>query len=237
MPEIGRSWAFPPELQPSRVRRGRLRLRSRALDSVVSACARRSPSEAFTAGDPRHRARRQRRRHPRRRPRAHHRLPHHRGARPIWAHAPTVGAAVEGHPIAYDQATGFGLVQPLAPVCSQGTLRAAARAALRRRRRRQRRSCVCRSRRARRTRCKARLRDRKPRVRRLLGSTCSTRRCSQRPRIRKWSGAALVDDGRHRLIGVGSLLVCRKRGAGDEEVQGNMFVPIDPAGAAPRRSR
>jgi S1-C subfamily serine protease len=40
----------------------------------------------------------------------------------------------------------------------------------------------------------------------------------------EWSGAALVDDA-GRLVGVGSLLV--QESVGDETVQGNMFVPID----------
>jgi len=40
----------------------------------------------------------------------------------------------------------------------------------------------------------------------------------------EWSGAALVDDS-GRLVGVGSLLV--QESVGEETVQGNMFVPID----------
>jgi len=40
----------------------------------------------------------------------------------------------------------------------------------------------------------------------------------------EWSGAALLD-GRGRLIGIGSLLVQEQ--VGDDTVQGNMFVPID----------
>ena len=40
----------------------------------------------------------------------------------------------------------------------------------------------------------------------------------------QWGGAALLD-GDGRLIGVGSLLV--QESVEDEEVQGNMFVPVD----------
>ena len=62
--------------------------------------------------DARHRAGRQRRRHPRGRPGADHRLSHHRG-RDGLAHL-SDGRAVPGHVLAYDQETGFGLVQALA---------------------------------------------------------------------------------------------------------------------------
>jgi S1-C subfamily serine protease len=40
----------------------------------------------------------------------------------------------------------------------------------------------------------------------------------------EWSGAALVDD-RGRLVGIGSLFLQEQ--AGDTEVRGNMFVPVD----------
>ena len=65
--------------------------------------------------DPGHRAGRQRRRHPRERPGAHHRLPDHRG-RGGLADQPPTGASCPAHALAYDQETGFGLVQALGPL-------------------------------------------------------------------------------------------------------------------------
>ena len=104
------AWAFPPDLQPSPDEVA-FELKP-ALDAVVSVRAE-IPDEAFTAGI----------------------LGTERvgngvviradglvltigylitEAQTIWL-ANNAGAAVEAHPMAYDQATGFGLVLPLRP--------------------------------------------------------------------------------------------------------------------------
>ncbi|MEO5764827.1 MAG: S1C family serine protease [Casimicrobiaceae bacterium] len=126
------------------------------------------------------------------------------------------GTTIAGHPLAYDFATGFGLVQPLgrlpAPALAQGTTgsvdvdddvyvighggRAHA--------------------------LKARIIARREFAgywEYLLDDALFTA-----PPHPAWSGAALVDDA-GRLIGIGSLLVQEE--VGDDTVQGNMFVPVD----------
>ena len=126
------------------------------------------------------------------------------------------GATVAGHPLAYDFATGFGLVQPLgrlpAPPLPQGSaadlavdddvfvLGHGGRAHA----------------------LKAHLIARREFAgywEYMLDEALFTA-----PPHPEWSGAALVDDA-GRLIGIGSLLV--QEAVGDEQVQGNMFVPID----------
>ncbi len=126
------------------------------------------------------------------------------------------GTTVAGHPLAYDFATGFGLVQPLgrlpAPPLAQGSTTGIAvdddvyvighggRAHA----------------------LKARVIARREFAgywEYLLDDAFFTA-----PPHPEWSGAALVDDG-GRLIGIGSLLVQEQ--VGDDTVQGNMFVPID----------
>ena len=126
------------------------------------------------------------------------------------------GMTVAGHPLAYDFATGFGLVQPLgrltAPPLAQGNTAGIAvdddvyvighggRAHA----------------------LKARIIARREFAgywEYLLDDAFFTA-----PPHPEWSGAALVDDS-GRLIGIGSLLVQEQ--VGDDTVQGNMFVPID----------
>ena len=118
-----KDWAFPAELRP-KPEDWRFDLDARARRG--GAAARRDPGGRLHRADPRHRARRQRRGDPRRRPGAHHRLPDHRGERDLAHHQQGRGRA-GGFPLAYDQATGFGLVQPLGKLGVQGRSRAAAR--------------------------------------------------------------------------------------------------------------
>jgi S1-C subfamily serine protease len=136
-------------------------------------------------------------------------------AETIWV-TTNSGATIAGHPLAYDFATGIGLVQPLgrlpAPPLVQGSTdnlavdddvfiighggRAHA--------------------------LKARIIARREFAgywEYLLDDAFFTA-----PAHPEWSGAALVDGG-GRLIGIGSLLVQEQMG--DDTVQGNMFVPID----------
>ncbi len=126
------------------------------------------------------------------------------------------GATVAGHPLAYDFATGFGLVQPLgrlpAPPLPQGSaadlavdddvyvLGHGGRAHA----------------------LKAHLIARREFAgdgEYLLDVALFTT-----PPHPEWSGAALLDDD-GRLIGIGSLFV--QEPDGDEVRKGNMFVPID----------
>jgi S1-C subfamily serine protease len=210
MPEIA-NWAFPPELQPA-AEAVRFDLR-RALDAVVLLRAE-IPEEAFTAdilgtervgngvviGDD--------------------------GlvltigyliteARGIWL-TNNAGAAVPAHPLAYDQATGFGLVLPLGPLSAPTLARGRAATvsvgsdvyvvghggrshAL-----------------------KARLVSRREFAgywEYVLDEALFTA-----PAHPQWGGTALLD-GNGELIGIGSLLV--QESVQDEEVQGNMFVPVD----------
>jgi len=205
------SWAFPPELQPSPDEVS-FDLKA-ALDAVVSVRAE-IPDEAFTAGI----------------------LGTERTgngvvirddglvltigyliteAQTIWL-TNNAGAAVEAHPMAYDQASGFGLVLPLRPLAAPAL---------------------------------ARGRSDKVHVGQVVyvighggrAHALTARLVSRRefagyweyvldealftaPAHPQWGGAALVDE-HGRLIGIGSLLV--QESVEDEEVQGNMFVPVD----------
>ncbi|TMG98531.1 MAG: serine protease [Betaproteobacteria bacterium] len=126
------------------------------------------------------------------------------------------GATVAGHPLAYDFASGFGLVVPLgkldAPSLARGSATTAgvdddvfvvghgglAHA------------------------LKARViakREFAGYWEYLLDEALFTA-----PPHPEWSGAALLDDS-GRLLGVGSLLV--QEAVGEDTVQGNMFVPVD----------
>ena len=137
----------------------------------------------------------------------------------IWL-TTNAGAVVAGHALAYDQATGFGLVQPLgklhAPLLERGAAAAlnagdevyvighGGRAHS----------------------LKARLvakREFAGYWEYLLEEALFTA-----PAHPQWGGAALVDqDG--RLAGIGSLLVQEVAGeeSAQDSAQGNMFVPID----------
>ena len=139
-------------------------------------------------------------------------------AETIWL-TTNSGVTVPGHPLAYDFATGFGLVQPLgrlkAPMLAQGTIATAepdddvyiighgGRAHA----------------------LKARIiakREFAGYWEYMLDEALFTA-----PPHPEWSGAALVDET-GRLLGIGSLLV--EEAVGDETVQGNMFVPVDLVG-------
>jgi len=133
----------------------------------------------------------------------------------IWLSS-NAGTVVPGHALAYDQATGFGLVQPLGklgtPMLERGTTAAVnagdevyvighgGRAHA----------------------LKAKLvakREFAGYWEYLLEEALFTA-----PAHPQWGGAALLDRG-GRLIGIGSLLV--QETEGEDAVQGNMFVPID----------
>jgi S1-C subfamily serine protease len=128
-------------------------------------------------------------------------------------------AAVPGHPLAYDQATGFGLVQPLGrlgvPVLKRGSAAACA------------------------------VGDdvfvigRGGRTHALKAKVIAKREFAgyweyvldeaifTAPAHPEWAGAALLgEDG--RLLGIGSLLV--QESVDGQTVQGNMMVPIDLLG-------
>jgi len=126
------------------------------------------------------------------------------------------GSVVEGHPLAYDFATGFGLVLPLGrldlPTIERGSATAV-------------------------------LEDDEVYVvghggrGHALKATVFAKRefagfweylldtaLFTTPPHPEWSGAALLDE-QGRLIGIGSLL--RQEKIGDDVVDGNMFVPVD----------
>src|SRR5947208_4370058 len=205
------NWAFPPEMQPN-AEELRFDLEA-ALDSMVLLRSE-VPEDAFTAGI----------------------LGTERigngvvirddglvltigylitEATTIWLNT-NKGAAVAGHPLAYDQATGFGLVQPLgklaAPALSRGTA-ASCRVAD---------DVVVAGHGGRKHALKAKLSARREFAgywEDVLGDALFTT-----PAHPHWSGAALVDaDG--QLAGIGSLYVQEK--LEDDEIRGNMFVPID----------
>ena len=126
------------------------------------------------------------------------------------------GAVVEGHPLAYDFATGFGLVLPLgqldAPMIKRGSAALVAEED------------------------EVYVVGHGGRSHALKASVFAKREFAgfweylldtalfTTPPHPEWSGAALLDD-RGRLVGIGSLLLQEK--SGDDVVDGNMFVPID----------
>jgi S1-C subfamily serine protease len=205
------NWAFPPEMQPND-EEARFDLEA-ALDSMVLLRAE-VPEDAFTAGI----------------------LGTERigngvvirddglvltigylitEATTIWLNTNS-GKAVQGHPLAYDQPTGFGLVQPLgvldAPALPRGT------------------AAVCHvgddvvlaGHGGRKHALKAKLiakREFAGYWEYVLDEALFTA-----PAHPHWSGAALIS-GEGRLLGVGSLMV-QEEIAG-RSVQGNMIVPID----------
>jgi len=126
------------------------------------------------------------------------------------------GTVVSGHALAYDQATGFGLVQPLgdlgAPALERGTSAAV-----------QAGDDVC-------------VLGHGGRAHALKARVFAKREFAgyweyliddalfTTPAHPQWGGAALVDV-QGKLVGIGSLLL--QETVGEREEQGNMFVPID----------
>src|SRR5206468_6484662 len=205
------NWAFPPEMQP-RTNEARFDLEG-ALDSMVLLRAE-VPEDAFTAGI----------------------LGTERigngvviredglvltigylitEATTVWLNS-NAGKAVAAHPVAYDQPSGFGLVQPLgklgAPALARGTAA----------------SCrvgddvVVAGHGGRKHALRAKLiakREFAGYWEYVLDEALFTA-----PAHPHWSGAALIS-GEGRLVGLGSLMVQEELGG--RTVQGNMMVPID----------
>ena len=126
------------------------------------------------------------------------------------------GKAVAGYPLAYDQPTGFGLVQPLGPLGVSALERGSAG------------SCsvgdevVVAGQGGREHSLKAKVfakREFAGYWEYVLDEAVFTR-----PAHPQWGGAALIG-GDGRLLGIGSLLVQEQ--VGGANVQGNMIVPID----------
>ncbi len=126
------------------------------------------------------------------------------------------GAALPGFPLAYDQATGFGLVQPLGKLDAGMLARGSA------------------------ARCRVGdelvVAGHGGRAHALLASVFAKREFAgyweylleealfTRPAHPQWGGAAAIGlDG--KLLGIGSLFVQEKQD--DESIEGNMLVPID----------
>ena len=128
------------------------------------------------------------------------------------------GVVVQGHPLAYDQGTGFGLVLPLgrlaAPALERGSATRAAEGD----------DVVVVGHGGRSHALKANIvakREFAGYWEYLLDQALFTA-----PPHPQWAGAALVA-GDGRLIGIGSLLVQDRESLGGKAEQGNMFVPID----------
>jgi S1-C subfamily serine protease len=126
------------------------------------------------------------------------------------------GAVLAGHPLAYDQTSGFGLVMPLgrlgAPALARGS---AARA-------RVGEDVLVAGHGGRAHALKAQLFDK----REFAGywEYVLDEALFAAPAHPQWGGTALIG-GDGKLLGVGSLLVEEKHG--EKSVQGNMFVPVD----------
>jgi len=127
------------------------------------------------------------------------------------------GTVVAGHPLAYDQASGFGLVQPLGPLGVAALVRGSVG------------SCevgddvIIAGHGGRRHTLKTQIfakREFAGYWEYLLDEALFTA-----PAHPQWGGAALID-AFGRLLGIGSLLV-RDTTDGTSQVPGNMFVPID----------
>ncbi|MEW6688402.1 MAG: S1C family serine protease [Pseudomonadota bacterium] len=136
-------------------------------------------------------------------------------AQSIWL-ASNRGAAVAGHALAYDQATGFGLVLPLAPLGVRPLARGSAAAAV------PGDEVIVIGHGGRTHSLKARIvakREFAGYWEYVLDYALFTA-----PAHPQWGGAALLGaDG--RLIGIGSLLV--QEALGERAVDGNMFVPVE----------
>jgi S1-C subfamily serine protease len=133
----------------------------------------------------------------------------------IWL-TTSQGAAVAGFPLAYDQATGFGLIQPLGPLGVPALERGSAASC------RVGESVVLAGHGGLAHALKARVfakREFAGYWEYVLDEAVFTA-----PAHPQWGGAALIGaDG--RLLGIGSLLVQEQ--VGTNEMQGNMIVPID----------
>jgi S1-C subfamily serine protease len=126
------------------------------------------------------------------------------------------GAVLPGHPLAYDQQSGFGLVLPLGRLGAPALARGSAAAA------RVGDDMVVAGHGGRAHALKARLFDK----REFAGywEYVLDEALFAAPAHPQWGGSALIGaDG--KLLGIGSLLVEEK--AGEDGVQGNMFVPVD----------
>ena len=126
------------------------------------------------------------------------------------------GSVVQGYPLAYDFATGFGLVQPLGrprwPVLERGSVASVAEDD----------DVFVIGHGGRQHALKATVFAKREFAgfwEYLLDEALFTT-----PPHPEWSGTALLDDD-GRLVGIGSLLLQEK--SGDETVDGNMFVPVD----------
>ena len=136
-------------------------------------------------------------------------------AETIWL-TTNAGVVVSGHALAYDQATGFGLVQPLgdlqAPLLARGSSAALAEGE----------DVFVIGHGGRAHALKARViakREFAGYWEYLIDDALFTA-----PAHPQWGGAALLD-ARGRLVGIGSLLL--QEAVGENAEQGNMFVPID----------
>ncbi len=136
-------------------------------------------------------------------------------ARSIWL-TTNSGTVMAGHPLAYDQTTGFGLVQPLGrlgvPALERGTVASSPIGA----------DVVVIGHGGRAHSLKAKIiakREFAGYWEYVLDEAVFTA-----PTHPQWGGTALVDKA-GQLLGIGSLLV--QDALTDEAVDGNMFVPID----------
>ena len=126
------------------------------------------------------------------------------------------GSVMQGYPLAYDYATGFGLVQPLGRARWPAIQRGSADAVM------QEDEVIVVGHGGRAHALKAKIfakREFAGYWEYLLDEALFTT-----PPHPEWSGTALLDE-EGRLIGIGSLLLQEK--SGDETVEGNMFVPVD----------
>jgi len=133
----------------------------------------------------------------------------------VWL-TTSAGAVVAGHPLAYDQQTGFGLVLPLGRLGVAPLARGSAA------RCRVGDDVVVAGHGGRAHALKAQVFDK----REFAGywEYVLDEALFAAPAHPQWGGSALIGaDG--KLLGIGSLLVEEK--SGDQTVQGNMFVPID----------
>jgi len=136
-------------------------------------------------------------------------------AQSIWL-TTNDGTVVAGHPLAYDAATGFGLVQPLGRLGAPALVRGAAASA------KVGDEAIVIAHGGRAHALKARIiakREFAGYWEYVLDEALFTT-----PPHPEWGGAALLDT-HGQLLGIGSLLV--QEALDGEPVQGNMFVPVD----------